>query len=191
MPLGRVNQGEPIRELDQAREQDQDLRLHRARTFRASRCLVTHTGQPLEQVGRKDGMVSRREQKAGPIRAQGRHGLFVDEVVERLAGQVTGLERDPAKRIGVAGPRKTEDVIEGPVEVGGDRAVEASDGVRQRASHAARPQEHADHDADRDTDQEVLDANDPNLPPGRNDEVEHDDEQQAERCLTGREADGG
>ena len=61
----------------------------------------------------------------------------------------------------------------------------------QRASHAARPQEHADQEADRDTDQEILDANDPDLPAGRNDEVEHDDEQEAEGCLTGREADRG
>ena len=40
-------------------------------------------------------------------------------------------------------------------------------------------------------DHEILDANHANLPAGRHDEVEHDDEQQAEGCLTGREPDGG
>ena len=60
-----------------------------------------------------------------------------------------------------------------------------------RARPSSRGQEEADDEADRAADGDVLDAGQPDLPTGRLDDVEEDDDDDGEVGLAGREPDRG
>ena len=129
------------------------------------------------------------DERRNVLHVERRRGALGEVLPKRVVEPVEGGVCGPAGAGGVAGassdahlPGRGDDVVRAPRVCGGEV-------VAQKRTGTAGPEEEADPEADREADGDVLDANHPDPPANRLDDVEEHEEDDREARLSGRERD--